>query len=133
LKGNGKIVLDTNSVIAYRAAIPEICDIIESANILFLPAPVFGELLYGAINSNNPKKNEIIVKEFLSQCIFVSIDETITSRYAFIRLKLKKSGHPIPENDIWIAATSLELKVPILTNDSHFNHVTGLKVINWEK
>ena len=45
---------------------------------------------------------------------------------------LKKRGTPIPENDIWIAAACLELEVPLLSRDAHFNLVDELNVINWE-
>ena len=37
------------------------------------------------------------------------------------------------EHDIWIAAACLELEVPLLNQDGHFNFVDGLKVINWDK
>ncbi|MBS4028725.1 MAG: PIN domain-containing protein [Ignavibacteriales bacterium] len=33
---------------------------------------------------------------------------------------LKKNGTPIPENDMWIAATCKKLNVPLLTQDKHF-------------
>jgi len=46
-------------------------------------------------------------------------------------LELKKIGYPIPENDLWIAATCLELDIPLLTVDGHFDYVHGLQVINW--
>jgi predicted nucleic acid-binding protein len=31
----------------------------------------------------------------------------------------------------WIAATCLEVEVPFLTMDEHFDHVHGLQIINW--
>jgi tRNA(fMet)-specific endonuclease VapC len=46
-------------------------------------------------------------------------------------LMLKKIGRPIPENDIWIAATCLELDVPLLSRDGHFDNIRDLEVINW--
>jgi predicted nucleic acid-binding protein len=46
---------------------------------------------------------------------------------------VKKIGHPIPENDIWVAATCLEVGVPLLTRDGHFDYIRGLEVINWEE
>ncbi len=70
---------------------------------------------------------------FSAHSVIVPIDETIAARYAIVRLNLKKAGNPIPENDIWVAATCIELDVPLLSRDSHFNHIDGLKVINWEK
>jgi len=116
LKVNGRLAVDTNAVIAYREGILAVC----------------GELLYGALNSAKPQKNEQAVHKFLAQSVLVPIDEAIAIRYATVRLKLKKTGHPIPENDIWVGATCLELGVPLLTRDGHFNYIHGLEVINWE-
>lgn len=44
------------------------------------------------------------------------------------RISLKKKGRPIPENDIWIAATCLEHRIPLVTSDSHFNWIEDLMV-----
>jgi tRNA(fMet)-specific endonuclease VapC len=128
---NGRLAIDTNAVIAYREGIPEVCDFIEKADKLVMPVIVLGELLYGAVNSARQKENELAVRRFLRQCILITIDEDIAFRYADIRLKLKKSGRLIPENDIWIAATCLEFDVALLTQDGHFNNVSGLQLIGW--
>jgi hypothetical protein len=44
LKANGKIAVDTNAVIAYRAGISEVCAIINSAEAVLVPATVVGAL-----------------------------------------------------------------------------------------
>jgi predicted nucleic acid-binding protein len=45
--------------------------------------------------------------------------------------KLKLAGKPIPENDIWIAALSMQHNIPLVTSDSHFRHIKDLKLLNW--
>ena len=59
----------------------------------------------------------------------------ISQRTAFIYAKifnqLKSKGCMIPTNDIWIAATALENKCPIVTNDKHFHKVNGLEIISF--
>jgi len=132
LKVNGKLVIDTNAVIAYREGNYNICNLIENADLLYLSVIVLGELLYGAINSTQVHKNKQAVQILLSYSIPIPIDESIAIRYANIRLNLKNIGRPIPENDIWIAASCLELDIPLLTIDSHFDHIQDLKVIKWE-
>lgn len=133
MKVNGRLAVDTNAVIAYREGIHKVCTLIEKADVLFLPVIVIGELLYGAFNSAQFQKNEQAVHKFSAHSVIVPIDETIAARYAIVRLNLKKAGNPIPENDIWVAATCIELDVSLLSRDGHFNHIHGLKVINWEK
>ncbi|OQA52741.1 MAG: tRNA(fMet)-specific endonuclease VapC [Euryarchaeota archaeon ADurb.Bin294] len=128
----GRVVLDTNAVIAYRQGIPKICRIINESDILYLPVIVLGELLYGAFNSSRIASNEQALLKFTEYTDIIHIDEAITRRYARIRLLLKKSGHPIPENDIWIAASCLELDAPIVSRDSHFKFIDNLRIISWE-
>lgn len=133
MKVSGRLAVDTNAVIAYREGIPEVCTLIDGADMLFLPVIVLGELLYGAFNSAKPKKNEQAVRKFTGHSITVPVDDAIATCYATVRSKLKKKGRPVPENDIWVAATCIELAVPLLSRDSHFNHIRGLKVVNWEE
>ncbi len=131
MKAIGKIAVDSNAVVAYRAGTPEVCRLIKEAEIIFLPSPVFGELLYGVLNSGRILENCEAFYRFSAYATFVPIDENITARYASVRYNLKKRGRPLPENDIWIAAICLELDVPLLTRDAHFENIQGLKIINW--
>jgi len=133
LKASGRLSVDTNAVIAYRGGIPTVCTLIAGADLLFLPVVVLGELFYGALNSAKPQRNKQITHKFSAQSVLVPIDDAIAIRYATVRLQLKNIGRPIPENDIWVAATCLELGVPLLTRDGHFDHIHGLEVINWEE
>jgi tRNA(fMet)-specific endonuclease VapC len=133
LKANGRLIVDTNAVIAYREGIAEVCEIMDSADALFLPVIVVGELLYGAINSARPYENRQATDNLISISTLIFIDKPIAVQYANVRLALKKKGFPIPENDLWIAATCLEFDLPLLSSDRHFNYVPGLNVINWAK
>jgi len=69
----------------------------------------FGELLYGALNSQRIRENQEAVHQFLRYALFVPCDENIAARYASVRHRLRKIGRPIPENDIWIAPRVLNL------------------------
>ncbi len=133
MKVNGKTAVDTNAVIAYRAGVSEACRLIKEAEAILVPAPVLGELLYGALNSQRIRENQEAVHQFLRYALFVPCDENIAARYASVRHRLRKIGRPIPENDIWIAAACLEFDVPLLTRDVHFESVEGLRVMNWMK
>ncbi len=125
------IALDSNAFIAYRSGDTKIRSFIESAQLLFLPMTVMGELLYGAKNSTRIAENVQAVYEFSQLCMPVYIDESIAARYAEIRHHLKQKGSPIPENDIWIAASCLEVEAALLTQDNHFSGIEGLVVLGW--
>ena len=132
MKAIGKLALDTNAVIAYREGISDVCKLVDEADVIILPVTVIGELLYGAINSTKTKNNEKFVHKFVEYSLVMQIDEAVAARYAKVRFDLKRRGNPIPENDIWIAAECLNLKVPILSRDDHFKLIPGLNVISWD-
>ena len=50
--------------------------------------------------------------------------------YAKIKAQLKADGHPIPENDIWIAACALAYNLTVVTADKHFAFIKGVSVEN---
>ena len=132
MKGIGRLALDTNAVIAFRQGIAKVCTLVDDSDVIYLPVTVLGELLYGAFNSTQIKNNEQAIAKFAEYVDVIQIDESIAKRYAEVRFSLKKSGHPIPENDIWIAASCLYLNIPLISRDSHFNYVEGLDVISWQ-
>ena len=65
---------------------------------------------------------------FISNCTILNINSAIAEKYASIRKGLKDKGTPIPENDIWIAATCIVYEIPLATNDKHFSNIEGLKL-----
>ena len=59
------------------------------------------------------------------------ITDATAIAYAGLRIALKRSGHPIPANDAWIAALALEHGLPVLTRDEHFDVVPNLERRDW--
>jgi len=47
--------------------------------------------------------------------------------YALVYAGLRRKGQPIPTNDLWIAASALELGAALLTRDAHFSQIDGLR------
>jgi len=90
LNVNGRLAVDTNAVIAYREANSDVCVIIDKAVQLFLPAIVLGELLYGAINSSKPEKNEHDIILFANDSILISIDEATICKGSLLPEKERK-------------------------------------------
>ena len=59
----------------------------------------------------------------------IPIDVEVANAWARLRLALRDAGLRMPVNDSWIAATSMALSVPIVTQDDDFPVVAGLTVI----
>ena len=123
------LALDTNIAIRILNNDKVVIKKISLIPVLYLPVTVEGELLFGALNSGKSIKNLKAYREFISSCPVLNINSSVASEYAAIRKQLKVDGTPIPENDIWIAATCKIYQLPIATRDKHFDYVKGLQII----
>jgi tRNA(fMet)-specific endonuclease VapC len=126
---NDKIALDTNVVIAIFNNKRDTVNLLRDYQTIYLPITVCGELLFGAKNSNKSQENEQKCHEFIRTCNLLNINEWVAEQYATTRRALKIKGKPIPENDIWIAATCIINNIPLATFDSDFDHVDDLMLI----
>lgn len=61
----------------------------------------------------------------------LSVDHEVISHYAAIRTHLERAGTPIGPNDLLIAAHALALDATLVSGDTEFARVPGLKVENW--
>jgi tRNA(fMet)-specific endonuclease VapC len=93
---------------------------------VFVPATVVGELFYGAYNSTNVSAKILQVQSFLADCTVLPSDTTTSEIYGQIKAALIKKGKPLPENDIWIAATALQYSLPLFATDKHFTEIDGI-------
>lgn len=125
-----EMLFDTNIIIAFLKNEVPIVDFFRKQECINVSSISVGEMYYGALNSKNPKKNYNLYKDFFEHCNILKIDEITAKYYAKIRLHLKNIGNPIPENDIWIAASVFEHSLIIATRDKH---LLGLDLINTVK
>jgi tRNA(fMet)-specific endonuclease VapC len=125
---NGRILLDTNIVIAVFSGEESIQRYIEKANEIFIPVIVIGELYFGAYNSMNMERNIEKIDEFVANSTILSCDVYTAKIYGKIKGDLKKKGKPIPENDIWIAALAAQYGLLLVTKDSHFKNIDDFSV-----
>lgn len=128
---NGRFLLDTNIVIACLANEVDVVDHINDADELFISSTILGEMLYGAYNSTNVEFNIHRINSFLSSAGLLSCDESTSHIYGNMKMELRRKGRPIPDNDIWIAASARQHSLTLVTRDNHFDEVDGLPVIQW--
>ena len=71
---------------------------------------------------------------FCRQNEIIELNDQIIIRAADIYADLYKGGQLVGDADILIAATALENNFPVVTNnESHFNRISGLQILNWNK
>ena len=128
---SGKYLLDTNIVIALFANDASVMESLTKAEEVFIPSVVIGELFYGAHKSARAKDNLARIDEFASSNLVLGCDMETARIYGDVKNALRIKGHPIPENDIWIAAIAIQHNLTLVSRDRHFNEIESLNVVIW--
>ena len=128
---SGKYLLDTNIVIALFANDASVMESLTKAEEVFIPSVVIGELFYGAHKSARAKDNLARIDEFASSNLVLGCDMETARIYGDVKNALRIKGHPIPENDIWIAAIAIQHNLTLVSRDKHFNEIESLNVVIW--
>ncbi|MCK9418728.1 MAG: type II toxin-antitoxin system VapC family toxin [Nitrospirae bacterium] len=127
---SGKIALDTDVSIKFLNGDTNIDAVLLKYSEICLPAIVVGELVFGALNSKHAEQNLARHRKLIHSTKILAITEATANTYAKIRLALKKKGKPIPENDLCIAATCIEHKLPLMSCDGHFEYIDQLNLMS---
>jgi tRNA(fMet)-specific endonuclease VapC len=119
-----RILLDMSAFVAFLQGGPEVVAVIREADEIYLSAVTVGQMLTGLA------KNQTELARFLEspRVSLLDVDEATAQRYAVIFTTLRKAGMPIPNNDLWIAASAMQYGLRILTRDSHFTKVPQILV-----
>ncbi|MBI3246014.1 MAG: type II toxin-antitoxin system VapC family toxin [Deltaproteobacteria bacterium] len=128
---SGRVLLDTNMVIALFAKEAVVQQRLAAADEVFVSSIVLGELYYGAQKSSRVDANLARVNTFAAANTILVCDTATAQYYGAVKNHLRATGHPIPENDIWIAATAKQHQLTLVTRDGHFQAVEGLLVEQW--
>jgi tRNA(fMet)-specific endonuclease VapC len=123
-----KILIDTSAYVGFKRNNPELVEIITGADLILFSAVVLGELLFGFRSGTRFKKNLTELNRFLAHDAVetVSAGKITADRYSRIAAQLRRQGAPIPTNDIWIAAQTMEHGAELITTDAHFDKISGL-------
>jgi tRNA(fMet)-specific endonuclease VapC len=123
-----KILLDTSAYVEFKRNNVELVEMIVAADLILFSAVVLGELLFGFRSGSRFKKNLDELNGFLENDAveIVSIGKISADRYSRIATQLRRQGTPIPTNDIWIAAQTMEHGAELVTTDNHFDKIGGL-------
>jgi tRNA(fMet)-specific endonuclease VapC len=127
MTGNN-IVADTNIFIDLMKGNEVIAKRLESFDEVYISPVVLVELYFGAYRSANPEKHLRKIAIAIQETKLLTIDAATAEIFVTIKLALFAKGNPIPENDIWIAATSMQHQLPLYTNDKHFAEVEGMRL-----
>ena len=125
------MILDTNALSAVADNDAAAVRIFSQAQTIELPVIVLGEYRFGIAQSRRRKDHEEWLREVIAATRVLPVDDDTSSHYALVRAELKKAGQPIPSNDLWIAALCRQYRLPLMSQDRHFDVVQNLKRIGW--
>ena len=119
---------DTTAYVGFKRNDVETVTIILQAEQIFFSPVVLGALMFGFRNGTRFKENMADLNTFLDHesVRLVEVGKITSDRYSRIAAQLKQQGTPIPSNDIWIAAQSMEHGAELITFDQHFERISGL-------
>lgn len=124
-------LVDTDVVIDYLKGTP---GAVRTVDRLFhggigISIVTDGEILDGIHQSRDTAVDHQRFEELLEAVPVVSLTTTTMTIFARLRGTLRSQGQLIPDFDLLIAATAIELNVPLVTrNRRHFDRVPGLTV-----
>lgn len=123
-----KLLLDTNAYVNFKLGHPEVVEYIIQAHSILISPVVMGELMFGFRNGSRYEKNIIELRRFLSQEVvnIIPILDVTADQYSRIAATLKRKGSPVPTNDLWIEAQTIESGAELVTLDRHFEKIDGL-------
>jgi len=98
---------------------------------IYISAITNAELFYGLEKKKSQKLfNE--VRSVIGKCTIIDFDASQSELYGRIRVELEKSGSPLGDMDLLIAAAAISTGAILVThNTKHFSRIKGLKIEDW--
>lgn len=123
-----RLLLDSNAYSHLKRGHHPVAELVRKSEEVFVSAIVAGELLYGFRHGSRFEQNLQELHAFLDNpyVTFVPVGMSTSDRYSRIAAQLRQKGRPIPTNDIWIAAHTMETGADLVSFDEHFDKVEGL-------
>ena len=95
---------------------------------------VRGEVRYGLERMARDRKRrrlEAKASQLFTVLLCEPIPEAAGDHYGRLKWEAERKGTRLDENDLWIAATALALDAVLVTRDSDFQRIHGLRIENW--
>lgn len=123
-----RLMLDTNAYSALMRGQSEVAERVRRAERILISSIVAGELLFGFRNGSRLNENLKRFDAFLANSFVSLAPVTLVTadRFSRIAVALRRKGRPLPTNDVWIAAHTLETGADLLSYDRHFEAIDGL-------
>jgi hypothetical protein len=125
-------LLDTSVLIAHESGRALERDLLPDTSAV--SAVTLGELQAGVLAAGDTaiRSRRLATLAAVSDVEVLAVDEDVAASWALLRVHLAESGRRLNVNDLWIAATALAHRIPLVTQDDDFapvEGVAGLRVV----
>lgn len=130
-----KYLLDTNICIHFFRGKFNLYEKISQVGLVTcaISEITLAELVYGAENSNNLKKNIELIDELTEHITIIPIFDSIKI-YGKEKARLRKLGTMISDFDLLIGCTAVEKELIMVTeNVREFERINNISIENWLK
>ena len=125
------MILDTNAISGLAGQDKALTELVKAAPRIAVTIISLGEYAFGISQSRHRAELEAWLNALLAKVDVLLLEQKTLPFYAEVRGRLKAAGNPIPANDCWIAALAQQHRLPILSQDLHFDSVKGVQRIAW--
>jgi tRNA(fMet)-specific endonuclease VapC len=125
-----KMLIDTSAYSHLLLGSADALKALEHADLVYLSVFVLAELYAGFKGGSKETRNRDLLARFIGRPTVRIVPATQETAEVFAEIKhsLKRAGTPLPINDVWIAAHAIETGSVLVTFDSHFNKISGLRL-----
>lgn len=127
----GRVLLDTSVLIGLLRGDPAIAAKLGEVEAVYTNVVALGELLYGARRSGRSEANRAVVERLAGDLTVLACDRGTASAYARLKDDLRVRGRPIPDNDLWVAASAEQHGLTLVARDEHFRELDRLDQVLW--
>lgn len=124
-----RLVLDTSAYSHLRKGHARVLASLTNAVRVSVPVVVLGELEAAFERGSRTAENRRVLAELLDEPFVnvLNVTPATVRHYARVFVSLRAAGTPIPLNDVWIAACTLECHGHLLTFDRDYLRVPSLE------
>ena len=131
---SARYLLDTN-IVSYllKDQIPAVQSryFEAGAESIVISSITEAEVFYGIANRPSASRLRVAAEGFFAAATVLAWDSAAARAYGLLRAEQKRKGRPLATEDLMIAAHALSLGLTLVTHDSAFSFVDGLKTEDW--
>lgn len=119
-------LLDTSVFIARESGRPLEEELLPDE--LAISAVTVAELHVGVLAASDVdiRARRLATLESIADVEVLVVDEAVAASWALLRVHLAAAGRRLNVNDLWVAATALAHRIPVVTQDDDFGPVEGI-------